>query len=79
MPLYKTIAVNSSIKPYVWKIAESEAELSKPVQLTPHCQQRIDGMKSELHRKGFLSIRHLLAKEGYVDADLFYDEFGSPI
>ena len=78
MPLYKTIAVSSSIKLYVWKIEESELELSKPVQLTPQCQQRINGMKSELHRRGFLSIRHMLAEEGYSDDDLFYDKTGKP-
>lgn len=35
-------------------------------------------MKSEMHRRGFLSIRHLLAEEGYVDEDLVYDEAGKP-
>jgi len=35
-------------------------------------------MKSELHRKGFLSIRHLMAEAGYVDADLYYDTAGKP-
>lgn len=78
MPLYKTITVHSSTKLYVWKIEESEPELAKSVELTPYCQKRMDCMKSELHRRGFLSIRHLLREEGYVDADLFYDEFGKP-
>lgn len=35
-------------------------------------------MKSELHRRGFLSIRHLMAEAGYVDADLYYDTAGKP-
>ena len=35
-------------------------------------------MKSDLHRRGFMSIRHLLALEGYTDHDLFYDENGKP-
>ena len=35
-------------------------------------------MKSDLHQKGFLSIRHLLKKAGYSDFDLIYDEFGKP-
>tara|TARA_R110002049_G_scaffold28018_1_gene96282 strand:+ start:354136 stop:354648 length:513 start_codon:yes stop_codon:yes gene_type:complete len=38
----------------------------------------MDGMKSELHRRGFLSIRHLMAEAGYVDEDLYYDEAGKP-
>ena len=78
MPLYKTITVNPGIKVYIWKIEESEAELSKDVVLTQHCKDRVDRMKSELHRRGFLSIRHLLAEAGYVDHDLLYDDAGKP-
>jgi len=78
MPLYRTIKVNSSVKLHVWKITESEVELAESVELTSYCQKRMDGMKSEMHRRGFLSIRHLLAIEGYRDADLIYDEIGKP-
>lgn len=78
MPLYKILTVDKSTKVYLWKIEESEGELSKDIELTPHCQNRMEGMKSEMHRKGFLSIRHLMAEAGYVDADLFYDENGKP-
>ncbi len=78
MPLYKTIVVTPLIKLYVWKIEESESELAEAVRLTPFCQKRMEGMKSEIHRRGFLSIRHLLKEEGYVDEDLIYDEFGKP-
>ena len=35
-------------------------------------------MKSDLHQRGFLSVRHLLKEVGYSDADLIYDEFGKP-
>ena len=35
-------------------------------------------MKSDLHQKGFLSIRHLLKEINLTDADLIYDEFGKP-
>lgn len=78
MPLYNILTVDKSTKVYLWKIEESEAELSKDIELTPHCQNRMEGMKSEMHRRGFLSIRHLMAEAGYVDADLFYDENGKP-
>ena len=78
MPLYNTLTVKESTKAYLWKIEESEGELSKGIELTPHCQNRMRGMKSEMHRRGFLSIRHLMAEAGYVDADLFYDENGKP-
>lgn len=78
MPLYKTITVTPTIRVHIWKIAEAEDELAKDIVLTPNCQHRIDGMKSELHRRGFLSIRHLLAVEGYTDSDLYYDSLGKP-
>ncbi len=78
MPIYKTIQLNSATVVYVWKIQESENELAKDIELTPHCQKRMVGMKSELHRRGFLSIRHLLARAGYVDHDLYYDSNGKP-
>ncbi|SDD83938.1 4'-phosphopantetheinyl transferase superfamily protein [Pricia antarctica] len=78
MPLYNTLTVNPSIKAYLWQVTESEAELSEEIALTPHCQNRMDGMKSELHRRAFLSIRHLMAEAGYVDKDLYYDEVGKP-
>jgi phosphopantetheinyl transferase len=35
-------------------------------------------MKSEIHKKGFLSIRHLLKILNYSDDDLFYTNDGKP-
>ncbi len=78
MPLYNTLTVDESTKVYLWKIEESEEELASGITLTAHCQNRIEGMKSELHRRGFLSIRHLMGEAGYVDADLYYDKNGKP-
>ncbi|MRI01917.1 4'-phosphopantetheinyl transferase superfamily protein [Kriegella sp. EG-1] len=78
MPLYKTITINSTSILHVWKVEESETDLAKTVNLTPNCKNRMAGMKSEMHRRGFLSIRHLLAIEGYEDKDLFYNDYGKP-
>lgn len=78
MPLYNTLTVGPSTRVYLWKIEESEAALAKDVTLTEHCQRRMYGMKSEMHRRGFLSIRHLMAQAGYLDADLYYDDNGKP-
>lgn len=78
MPLYKTITVNDHTKVLIWKIEESYEQLSEGISLTAHCQDRIKGMKSDIHRRGFMSVRHLLAKEGYTDNDLFYDRQGKP-
>ncbi|OAB80007.1 4'-phosphopantetheinyl transferase family protein [Cochleicola gelatinilyticus] len=78
MPLYKTITVSPTTKVLIWKIEESFEALSEGISLTEHCNQRVMGMKSDLHKRGFMSVRHLLAAEGYIDHDLYYDENGKP-
>lgn len=78
MPLYKTITVDPTTSLSVWKIEESYPDLAKDVRLQSHHQQRVDGMKSDIHRRGFLSVRHLLHQYGYTDQDLWYDDFGKP-
>lgn len=78
MPLYKTITPNSQTTVKIWKITESYEDLMAPITLTETCLKRVLGMKSELHQRGFLSVRHLLAEFGYTDADLFYDANGKP-
>ena len=78
MPLYKTIQVNEHTTVLIWKIEESLDELSLGITLTKSSQDRVDGMKSDLHQKGFMSIRQLLAIKGYEDKDLIYDEYGKP-
>ncbi len=35
-------------------------------------------MKSEMHRRAFLSIRHLLKEANYEDKNLIYNKFGKP-
>ena len=78
MPLYKTIHISPEVVVHIWKITENEEELRQNVSLTDNCSQRVEGMKSELHRRGFLSIRQLMLLEGYEDKDLYYDELGKP-
>lgn len=78
MPLYKTITPNSQTLVKIWKIDESYDDLMKPLSLKPETLERVLGMKSELHQRGFLSVRHLLIEFGYKDADLFYDDNGKP-
>ena len=78
MPLYKTIIPNSQTTVKIWKITESYEDLMADVDLKPVALERVLGMKSTLHQRGFLSIRHVLAEFGYEDADLFYDENGKP-
>ncbi|PIB38062.1 4'-phosphopantetheinyl transferase family protein [Maribacter sp. 4G9] len=78
MPLYKTITVNLNTSIAIWKVEETETFLEQGIRLTSQCQTRYNGMKSELHRRAFLSIRHLMALYGYEDKDLYYSEFGKP-
>jgi 4'-phosphopantetheinyl transferase EntD len=78
MPLYKTINPNSQTIVKIWKISESYDSLMKNSNLKPENLERVLGMKSELHQRGFLSVRHLLAAFGYNDEDLFYDDNGKP-
>ena len=78
MPLYKTIKPNNHTTVYVWKIEESFEDLSEKMPLTDSSKNRIQSMRSELHRCGFLSVRHLLKEAGYSDFDLFYNANGKP-
>ena len=78
MPLFQTISVGPETTVYLWNVTESEAELSRDIVLTENSSIRVEGMKSEIHRKGYLSIRHLLAQAGYTDSDLYYDDIGKP-
>lgn len=78
MPLYKSISVNSQTTVKIWKIEESYSDLIQPLDLKPQSLERVLGMKSELHQRGFLSVRHLLHEFGYTDQDLFYDDNGKP-
>jgi phosphopantetheinyl transferase len=78
MPLFKTIDINPSVKVFLWKITEDFSELFRNVALKDISLARIEGMKSESHQKGFLSVRMLMQYCGYSDFDLYYDEFGKP-
>ncbi|NAS31260.1 4'-phosphopantetheinyl transferase superfamily protein [Flavobacteriaceae bacterium R38] len=78
MPLYKSITVNHHTKVLIWRIEESEEKLNEDINLTLHCKERIASMKSELHRRGFLSVRQLLKVAGYEASDLNYDTEGRP-
>jgi phosphopantetheinyl transferase len=78
MPLYKSLTINDSTNVLIWKIQENYADLSDGISLTSANKTRVDSMKSELHQRGFLSIRHLLKEVGLADSDLNYDEFGKP-
>lgn len=78
MPLAFKIQHDSETTVYVWEITEALVELMALVALRPESEVRFAGMKSEAHRRGFLSVRMLLLEAGYTDFDLYYDESGKP-
>ena len=78
MPLFKIIHFNSTTQILVWKVTESYADLFEQVVLNDSNRIRLDGMKSEMHQRAFLSVRKLLQETGHTDLDLYYDEFGKP-
>lgn len=78
MPLYKTIKPNERSTIYVWKIEAPFDDLLKGISLTENSKRRLLSMKSEIHQRGFLSVRQLLKEAGYSDHDLYYLEDGKP-
>ncbi|HLS31248.1 MAG TPA: 4'-phosphopantetheinyl transferase superfamily protein [Flavobacteriaceae bacterium] len=78
MPLYKTITINSEAKILIWKLEETIEKLSSDIQLSSSCEKRLNYLKSELHRRQFLSVRHLLVAAGYAYDDLYYSGNGKP-
>lgn len=78
MALYKTITVTKNTKVLIWKIEESLEALCSGIFLESQSAERLQSMRSEIHQKGFLSIRHLLKEVGYSDSDLHYDSYGKP-
>lgn len=78
MALYKTLTISKNTKVLIWKIEESIDALKEGIVLSENSKTRLDSMKSDLHQKGFLSIRHLLKELNLTDANIQYDEFGKP-
>jgi phosphopantetheinyl transferase len=78
VPLFQHIKHSKQTEILVWKITETETELSEGLSLTENSKNRLNGMQSETHRKGYLSVRKLLELKGYTDTDLFYTSDGKP-
>ncbi|OOV19944.1 4'-phosphopantetheinyl transferase superfamily protein [Flavobacterium sp. LM4] len=78
MPLFQTIQCNENTRILIWEITESFDELKSKVVLKEKTQRRLDGMKSQMHQRAFLSVRMLIQEMGFTDKDLHYDEFGKP-
>ena len=78
MPLFKIINHNKNTTIFIWKIDESLAQLEKSIKLNDRSIKRIQGMRSESHKKGFLAVRKLLETAQLTDFDLYYTNDGKP-
>ncbi|MEO9953362.1 4'-phosphopantetheinyl transferase superfamily protein [Nonlabens sp.] len=78
MPLFHSLNNRENTEVYIWKITETEAFLRTDIELSENSKNRLSTMSSDLHRRGFLSIRHLLKIAGYSDLQLFYTDNGKP-
>lgn len=65
-------------KLFLWKIDETESDLENDIFITSSLQEKLDKMKSAQHRKGILSVRHLMKLANILESDLYYDSFGAP-
>ena len=79
MPLYKTITIDANTTVWIWKITEAFKDLQGKIALTANSKRRLEGMKSEMHQRGFISVRYLLKNAGFQDADLEYSRIGKPL
>lgn len=78
MPIYNKQHLPFNTLIMVWRITEEETALHNGIALTELCINRLNQMKSNVHRCGFLSVRQLLKAAGYVPRDLYYDRNGKP-
>jgi phosphopantetheinyl transferase len=78
MTFYQKFQINTETQLYVWRITETLTDLLTASVLTDRSIERLQGMKSESHQKGFLAVRQLLQHLNYTDFDLIYDQTGKP-
>ena len=78
MPFYDSLKFSDHSKVLLWYIDETTEQLYQNLKLTKRSHQRLEILKSNEHKNGFLAIRQLLLREKYQDCDLFYSKQGKP-
>jgi 4'-phosphopantetheinyl transferase len=78
MPLVIEKNIDNNTKLLVWYITESIEFLFQNTILNENSILRLQNMKSESHKKGFLAVRMILQHLNYNDFDLFYKTDGKP-
>ena len=74
---YKEL-INLTTHIRVWKINESESELTKGLELSKEALTKLSQRRSILHRKGYLAIRKLLKSYNIDPLIHKYDKNGAP-
>ena len=62
----------------LWEINETEDELRNNLNLSESSNSKFDKLKSQSHRKQFLSVQNLLKLLNIKNDDLFYNSKGKP-
>lgn len=78
MPEIDLINDNHQTRVRVWQVTEDEKSLGTGIQLADYSIRRLSQMKSSLHRRAYLSIRHLLKNENLTDDQIHYSDEGKP-
>ena len=79
MPLYKTLSLNNSTTLLIWKVSETEEELSKGLTLSSFDKDKLKKLKRKEHRKSFWAVRQLLKHLKITENDFYYTSKGKPI
>lgn len=78
MPFHSFIEISPSISAFFWKNSEAIEDLYTEILLKESSIERLKGMQSIEHKKGFLGVRMLVQHIGFTDFDLVYDVTGKP-
>jgi phosphopantetheinyl transferase len=78
MPQFYNENIELTTQIGMWKINESESELSNGLELSKEALIRLSKRRSKVHRKGYLAIRKLLKSHNIQPLDHKYDKNGAP-
>lgn len=78
MPVCYREIIGEETEMVLWEITETEAALETGLSLSVEALQRLSQRKSEVHRKGYLAIRHLLKLLNVPPEMHQYDNIGAP-
>ena len=78
MPEFLKESIENLTQFAIWKIDESEDELLEGLTISNIEKNKLNQLKSLVHRKGYLATRQLLKKFGIPPGSNKYDQNGAP-